>query len=108
VILPEHLPPALIKGVEARRPPDVSVGEAPASAANVTASHEAGTPRAANDLHAEIRSIERARIIYALERCAGSQSQAARMLGVSRGTLIARIKEYGLPRPRKRDDEPGP
>jgi DNA-binding NtrC family response regulator len=45
--------------------------------------------------------VERARIVEALERCAGSQSEAARLLKISRGTLIARIEEYGLPRPRK-------
>ena len=31
-------------------------------------------------------------------------SEAARMLGVSRRTLISRIERYNLPRPRKRDD----
>jgi DNA-binding NtrC family response regulator len=48
---------------------------------------------------------ERLRIVSALERCAGNQSQAARLLGMSRRTLINRIEEYGLPRPRKRDDD---
>ncbi len=49
---------------------------------------------------------ERARVIRALERCAGNQTHAARMLGVSRRTLITRIERYNLPRPRKRDDLP--
>jgi len=49
---------------------------------------------------------ERARIIRALERCAGNQTHAARLLGVSRRTLISRIERYDLPRPRKRDDAP--
>jgi two-component system response regulator AtoC len=44
---------------------------------------------------------ERQRIIRALEHCAGNQTHAARMLGVSRRTLISRIERYDLPRPRK-------
>jgi two-component system response regulator AtoC len=48
------------------------------------------------------REDERARIIEALERCAGNQTHAARLLGISRRTLITRIEEYDLPRPRKR------
>lgn len=45
---------------------------------------------------------ERRRILEALGRCAGNQSQAAKMLGISRRTLVSRLDKYGLPRPRKR------
>jgi two-component system response regulator AtoC len=45
---------------------------------------------------------ERQRIIDALEECAGNQTRAARMLGISRNTLLARLDQYGLARPRKR------
>ncbi|HTQ03930.1 MAG TPA: sigma 54-interacting transcriptional regulator [Polyangiaceae bacterium] len=48
---------------------------------------------------------ERERILRALEQCAGNQTHAARMLGVSRRTLISRIERYNLPRPRKRDGQ---
>ena len=42
-------------------------------------------------------------IVQALEKCAGNQSQAAKMLGISRQTLIRRLEDYAIPRPRKRD-----
>jgi two-component system response regulator AtoC len=45
---------------------------------------------------------ERQRIIDALEECAGNQTRAAKMLGISRNTLLARLDQYGLARPRKR------
>jgi transcriptional regulator with GAF, ATPase, and Fis domain len=44
---------------------------------------------------------ERARILDALARAAGNQTRAARMLGISRRTLVNRLNELGLPRPRK-------
>jgi DNA-binding NtrC family response regulator len=47
-------------------------------------------------------SDERERIIAALDQCAGNQTSAARLLGMSRGTLVQRLDQYGLPRPRKR------
>lgn len=47
------------------------------------------------------RSVERQHIVDALERCAGNQSAAARMLGISRRTLVARLAEYKIPRPIK-------
>ena len=36
--------------------------------------------------------------------CGGNQTEAAALLGMSRRTLISRIAEYGLPRPRKRSE----
>jgi DNA-binding NtrC family response regulator len=88
VILPEHLPPALTKLGEPER-----LRAAPA-------------PSGANDdLLTEIKLVERARIIEALDRCGGNQSKAARLLGISRSTLVTRIEEFGLPRPQKGDGE---
>jgi DNA-binding NtrC family response regulator len=43
----------------------------------------------------------REQILDALSRCDGNQTRAAELLGVSRRTLVARIAEYGIPRPRK-------
>ena len=45
---------------------------------------------------------ERRRIEEALEICAGNQSRAAKVLGISRATLVGRLTLYGFPRPRKR------
>ncbi len=48
-----------------------------------------------------VAEVERRRILDALERCGGNQTRAARMLGISRNTLLTRLDTYGLPRPRK-------
>ena len=44
---------------------------------------------------------ERQRLIDALEQVAGNQTAAARLLGVSRTTLVKRLERYQLSRPRK-------
>jgi DNA-binding NtrC family response regulator/pSer/pThr/pTyr-binding forkhead associated (FHA) protein len=44
---------------------------------------------------------ERARIEEALAACGGNQTRAAQMLGIARRTLINRLEEFGLTRPRK-------
>jgi DNA-binding NtrC family response regulator len=45
---------------------------------------------------------ERARIIAALDACAGNQTRAARALGISRATLVTKLAILRIPRPRKR------
>jgi transcriptional regulator with PAS, ATPase and Fis domain len=44
---------------------------------------------------------ERERIVEALNQCGGNQTRAAEILGVSRRTLVSRLDEFGLRRPRK-------
>jgi DNA-binding NtrC family response regulator len=39
-------------------------------------------------------------VLAALKAHAGNQTRAAKALGIARGTLIARMERYGLPRPR--------
>jgi transcriptional regulator with AAA-type ATPase domain len=58
-------------------------------------------PEAAPSLANAVAEVERQRILDALERCGGNQTRAARMLGISRNTLLTRLDTYGLPRPRK-------
>ena len=44
---------------------------------------------------------ERQRVLSALEQCAGNQTRAAKVLGVSRRTLINRLERLNMPRPKK-------
>jgi DNA-binding NtrC family response regulator len=55
----------------------------------------------AASLSRTMASFERERILAALESASGNQTEAARKLGVSRRTLVSRLSEYDLPRPRK-------
>jgi two-component system, NtrC family, response regulator AtoC len=49
----------------------------------------------------DAREPERRRILDALELCAGNQSRAAKVLGISRRTLVTRLDELDIARPRK-------
>lgn len=67
-------------------------------------SPSAGAPsasRPSGDLRKDLDELERERIVAALAQCAGNQTHAARLLGISRRTLIVRLDAYALPRPRK-------
>lgn len=48
-----------------------------------------------------MEEAERQMIIDALATCAGNQTQTAKLLGISRRTLVDRLNKYDLPRPRK-------
>ncbi len=63
----------------------------PPSSGSLAAAADTNAPRRNDD--------ERQRIIDALARCAGNQTRAAEVLGISRRTLVNRLGEYGLARP---------
>jgi transcriptional regulator with PAS, ATPase and Fis domain len=92
---PEYLPAALTSAKIAAAEPPLATGSASAVAEVDPQRYEA-----------QLESLERGRIVEALSRCGGNQTQAAKLLGVSRRTLVARLTELDLPRPRKRDDGP--
>ena len=50
----------------------------------------------------EVAELEKEHILGALAQCKGNQTQAAKLLGISRRTLINRLDAYKVPRPRKR------
>jgi transcriptional regulator with GAF, ATPase, and Fis domain len=84
--------PAVARSTSPRTPTATPAREAPPEARPAA---DGGSLRGAID------AFERERIIAILEQCAGNQSRAARMLGMPRRSLIRRMDEYGLPRPRK-------
>jgi two-component system, NtrC family, response regulator AtoC len=49
----------------------------------------------------QVESSERERIVLALARAGGNQTVAANLLGVSRRTLIRRMEDFAIARPRK-------
>ena len=83
----DHLP---LERLE-RRLPVSELGAASASKATI-----APLPRRVPERDGD----ERARIEEALARCGGNQTKAAKALGVSRRTLVSRIAEYAIRRPR--------
>jgi DNA-binding NtrC family response regulator len=102
-ILPEHLP---IESMAANSITFAVVAPAaPPALAPVAGSLDAGRPTAPVGVvpsgAAGAEEDEKTRILRVLAECAGSQTRAAKVLGIARSTLIARLDEYGVPRPRK-------
>jgi transcriptional regulator with GAF, ATPase, and Fis domain len=73
---------------------------------NITPSSQSTPPAAPNeagmDLRTAVDRFERDRIIEALKQADGNQTRAAALLGIARRTLVAKIEQHGLDRPRKR------
>nr|WP_153823527.1 sigma 54-interacting transcriptional regulator [Polyangium spumosum] len=59
-------------------------------------------PTSSGSLREELGSLERQRMIDALEKCAGNQTAAAAMLGMPRRTFVSKLSAYNIPRPRKK------
>ena len=100
-ILPEHLPIETMaaNSISFSTPamPTFAPPAPPAGFEPGVAASDPGRPTAASGVVDE----ERERILRVLAECAGSQTRAAKMLGIARSTLIARLDSYGVPRPRK-------
>jgi DNA-binding NtrC family response regulator len=75
-VLPAHLPERITSPA-----PEAEAGEGPKLAPS---------------------SSERQRILDALEQCGSNQTEAAKLLGISRRTLLYRLDEYNIQRPRKK------
>jgi DNA-binding NtrC family response regulator len=60
------------------------------------------TPLVPDELREQLAQAERQRIVDALGRCGGNQTEAAVSLGISRRTLVKRLATFNIPRPRKR------
>jgi two-component system, NtrC family, response regulator AtoC len=53
-------------------------------------------------LREAIADVEKQRVLEALAQAGGNQKRAAEILGIARGTLVARLEAFGIARPRKR------
>jgi two-component system response regulator AtoC len=100
----EHLPMekmrATFAGISDAAAPPAPPPPRPAVEAPAAAPTEKQPP----SVRAEIEALERRRILDALAECAGNQTKAARLLGMSRRTLLHRLDSYGVARPRKGSD----
>ncbi len=61
----------------------------------------AAPPPGGEQLRRDLAGVERQHILDALARCGGNQTEAARLLGVSRRTLSSKLDLHGIVRPRK-------
>jgi two-component system, NtrC family, response regulator AtoC len=56
---------------------------------------------APEELRARAEEAERKRILDALDECAGNQTRAAQLLGITRRVLVRKLEKFNLPRPRR-------
>jgi Bacterial regulatory protein, Fis family len=77
-----------------RQAQEVSVSP---SAAPIEASPAEIVLRSTDDLKKIVETVEREVIDRAMRRVEGNQSRGAQILNISRGSLIAKLKEFGVP-----------
>ncbi|MBI3178097.1 MAG: sigma-54-dependent Fis family transcriptional regulator [Deltaproteobacteria bacterium] len=82
-------------------------GDAPIDVAHLPVEQlRAHAPRVAGDLRRDLADEEKLRIVAALAQCGGNQTRAAKLLGMPRRTLVSRLDEYGIARPRRPRQRP--
>ena len=79
-------------------PQHLGIGAFHQEAGNAGPSPPAG--RSGKPLREQVESLEKERIVEALERCGWNQTRTAKHLGVSRRTLITKMIAYSIPRRR--------
>jgi two-component system response regulator AtoC len=82
-------------------PPVGQTGPIPTVASGSGEMEAVHDPSAGPSLKEQMEAFERGLITRTLDGSGGNQSEAARRLGVSRVSLIDRMKKYGLQRPRR-------
>jgi DNA-binding NtrC family response regulator len=92
VITPDHLPRELMEATFSAPQPTRTLphGQTPLSDLSSTQPGPALQPE------------EKQRILDVLEKTAGNQTAAARLLGMGRTAFVARLNQYGISRPRKK------
>ncbi len=89
-IAPEHLPPSLAAASGACPPP------AQASPGPEDGISRPGTQNGAENFRPELPKSPKQALIDALLATGGNQTRAAALLGVSRGTVVNRMRKYGI------------
>ena len=93
-VAPKHL--TFSRGRASSAPPVGAPAPAPAPAPAADAEPADAVP---DGLDAEQRA-DRERVLRALDECAGNQTRAARLLGISRTAFVTKLRVYRIPRPR--------
>jgi transcriptional regulator with GAF, ATPase, and Fis domain len=88
---PGPLPPPRVRPVDAPAEPAPEPERGPPSEAAATT----------DDFRSRIHLLQRERIVTVLHRVAGNQTEAAKLLGVSRRTLINWLRRHQIARPRR-------
>jgi two-component system response regulator HydG len=92
---PEHLPQRVREAAAARPGAAATRDPLPQRAHPSSTSTGAAVVAPAPESW-RLADVERAHVLRALERCGGSQQDAARLLGVGRTTLWRKLKAFGL------------
>jgi DNA-binding NtrC family response regulator len=111
-IEPEHLPPSLrgeapaSRGHKTPNPPP-RTGQRPPTEESASDHPDDAPPSSeptsrVDALAQDIEALEKQRVLAALEECRWNQTKAAGVLGISRRTIINKMKKYGIDGPRKR------